>query len=262
MLDTIDLIFQNGIDWKAFLQTFRQVQVEHDGAELAIQSFENKGDGVVVVKLKAAPDTDKAAVHQSFMSGYQTALKEAEERYKAQLHAQDKEISYHRQQNANMQEVVKLLAARPINVDVKAFAESKAMQGNDHSQNFNVQGNFSIDAQNSIVTLRDISGQVNNQIQQLPDSTANQPSVKDLLTQLKEAIETDAELSDDEKADALTEVAELAKAGQAPQDNAMQKIAKRSLLTLKGTASSLSDASKLVAACKDLLPILMGLFGL
>ncbi|MEO0407530.1 MAG: pentapeptide repeat-containing protein [Cyanobacteria bacterium P01_A01_bin.135] len=264
VLDTVDLIFQNGIDWKAFLQTFRDVQVQHEGADLAIQTIENKGDGVVVVKLNAAPDTDKSAVHESLMNGYQSALQAAEERYRAQLDAKDEQITDYRQQNANMQEVVKLLAARPINVDVKAFAQSRAMQGNDQSRNINIGGDFNATDANVMLNLGELSGQVTNQIQQLPDNTTgptDQPSLKDLLTQLQTAIETD-DLSDTEKADALEEVATLATAGQAPQQPDAQKTAKRSLNVLKGIASGVSDASKLAVACEKLLPLLLGVFGL
>lgn len=60
MLDTIDLIFRSYLDWQAFAASFQQVLVENDGTELAIQSIENKGDGVVVVKVQAPPDADKA----------------------------------------------------------------------------------------------------------------------------------------------------------------------------------------------------------
>ena len=141
VLDTTDLIFQNGIDWKAFIQTFNQIQVQHADAELAVQSIENKGDGVVVVKLHAAPGADKPAIHQSFREIYQIAFAEAEKTYKAQLHAKEREIQIYHQQSANMQEVIKLLAQRPINVDVKATAESKAMQGNDNSRTVNIGGN-------------------------------------------------------------------------------------------------------------------------
>jgi uncharacterized protein YjbI with pentapeptide repeats len=151
VLDTIDLIFQNGIDWKAFIQTFNQIQVQYEHADLAVQSIENKGDGVVVVKLHAAPGADKPAIHQSFTEIYQLAFAEAEARYKAQLHAKDEQIIDYRQQNANMQEVIKLLAQRPINVDVKATAESKAMQGNDNSRNVNIHGN----ANHSIIQAGD-----------------------------------------------------------------------------------------------------------
>ncbi|MBW4481545.1 MAG: pentapeptide repeat-containing protein [Tildeniella torsiva UHER 1998/13D] len=140
VLDTIDLIFQNGVDWKAFVRTFNDVQEQYDNADLGVQAIENKGDGVVVVKLHTAPDADKPAIHQSFTEIYQLALQEAEARYKAQLDAKDDQIADYRQQSANMQEVVKLLAQRPINVDVKATAESKAMQGNDNSQKISFGG--------------------------------------------------------------------------------------------------------------------------
>jgi uncharacterized protein YjbI with pentapeptide repeats len=140
VLDTIDLIFRNGVDWKAFMHTLQQVQVQYDNADLSVQSIENKGDGVVVVKLNAAPGADKPAIHQAFTEIYQLAFKAAEAQYKAQLHAKDEQISDYRQQNANMQEVVKLLAQRPITVDVTATAESKAMQGNDYSRSVSIGG--------------------------------------------------------------------------------------------------------------------------
>ncbi|MEM8808107.1 MAG: pentapeptide repeat-containing protein [Cyanobacteria bacterium P01_G01_bin.38] len=63
ILNTIDLIFRDGIDWRAFLQTFQTLQVQHEGAALEIQSIENKGDGVMVVRLNASPDADKPAIH-------------------------------------------------------------------------------------------------------------------------------------------------------------------------------------------------------
>lgn len=53
VLNTVDLIFRDGVDWKAFVTAFKKVQVENEGTELAIQSIENKGDGVVVVRVRA-----------------------------------------------------------------------------------------------------------------------------------------------------------------------------------------------------------------
>lgn len=141
VLDTIDLIFQNGVDWKAFVRTFNDVQEQYDNADLGVQAIENKGDGVVVVKLHAAPDADKPAIHQSFTEIYQLALAEAEARYKAQLDAKDDQIADYRQLSANMQEVVKLLAQRPINVQANANAGDNAMQVNDNSRTVSIGGN-------------------------------------------------------------------------------------------------------------------------
>lgn len=137
VLDTIDLIFQNGIDWKAFIQTFNQIQVQYENADLAVQSIENKGDGVVVVKLHAAPGADKPAIHQSFTEIYQLAFAEAEKEYKAQLHAKDREIQIYRQQSADMRNIAELLAQRPINVQ---NVGNNVMQGNDNSRNVNIHG--------------------------------------------------------------------------------------------------------------------------
>ena len=114
------------------------------------------------------------AIHQSFAETYALALKEAEARYKAQLDAKDEQIAAFRQQNANMQEVVKLLAQRPITVDVKATAESKAMQGNDYSRTVNITG----DVTSSTLNLGEISGQVSNQINQLPPPPSPNPTLK------------------------------------------------------------------------------------
>ena len=234
VLDTIDLIFQNGIDWKVFVRTFDQIQVRYGDADLSVQSIENKGDGVVVVKLNAAPGTDKSAVHQTVMEGYQVALKEAEARYKAQLDARDEQITDYRQQNANMHEVVKLLASRPVTVDLNASG--------------------------STINLGEISGQVSNQINQLPDTAPDQPNLKDLLTQLQAAVEADTELSAVEKKEALGEVAKLAEAGSQPKAGTMQRMAKRATAALKSITKPLSDASKLATACKNLLPLILSVF--
>ncbi|NEP17909.1 MAG: hypothetical protein F6J97_13560 [Leptolyngbya sp. SIO4C1] len=270
VLNTIDLIFRDGIDWRAFLETFQNIQVQHEDANLEIQSIENKGDGVMVVRLNASPAADKPAIHQAFKQGYQKALVAAERKYKAIL--QDREIQHkaeiieiHRQQNTDMTRITELLAQRSTTIDVKATSQSdsksnsKAMQGNDQSQNFDVQGDFTVNAENSIVSLRDVSGQVNNQINQLSGGET-QTQLKDLLTQLQAAIETEPALSPDDKAEALDQVKTLAAAGQSPQ--AKQPLAKRAITMLKGITAGLTETTKLVGACSRLLPAIGLLFGL
>ncbi|HEY9695852.1 MAG TPA: pentapeptide repeat-containing protein [Trichocoleus sp.] len=61
-LNTVDLIFRNGVDWKAFVAAFQTVQVQNEDTELTIQSIENKGDGVVVVRVNVPPETNKFTV--------------------------------------------------------------------------------------------------------------------------------------------------------------------------------------------------------
>lgn len=124
-------------------------------------------------------------------------------------------------------------------------------------------GDFNINANNSIVSLRDISGQVSNQINQLGGSET-QAQLQDLLTQLQSAIETEPALSEDEKAEALEEVEAIAEAGQTVEADSgkSQKLAKRAMNALKGMTAGLTETTKLVEICGRLLPAIGLLFGL
>jgi hypothetical protein len=130
----------------------------------------------------------------------------------------------------------------------------------DQSQKIQVGGDMNIDATNAIVNLRDISGTVTNTIQQLPDD-GDRPTIKDLLTQLQGAIETETTLDNEDKAEALEQVKVLAEAGQNPQDGALQKAAKTAAKILKGTVAALSPTTALVEAVTKLLPLITKFFG-
>ena len=110
VLNTVDLIFKQGIDWKAFVAAFKKVQVENEGTELAIQSIENKGDGVIVVRVRVPTDANKEKIHSEFTQNYELALKEVEKRYKAELKGKEYQLELHRQQNANMWLIIYKLA--------------------------------------------------------------------------------------------------------------------------------------------------------
>jgi len=259
VLSTVDLIFRNGVDWKAFVAAFQTVQADNEDTELTIQSIENKGDGVVVVRVNAPPEADKAELHSQFNQQYETALKALDAKYQAQLQAKDDQIAVHRQQSADMKEIVSLLANRPVTVEVKAIAESKSMNDStDKSQNIQVgrDMNFS----NSVLNLGELSGTVTNTIQQLPDD-GDRATLKDLLTQLQGAIDADTQISTDDKAEALEQVKVLAEAGKNPQDGAVQKAAKTAAKILKGTVAALPSTTALVEAVTKLLPLITKFFG-
>ncbi|MEH1897922.1 MAG: pentapeptide repeat-containing protein [Nostoc sp.] len=261
VLNTVDLIFRNGIDWKAFVNAFQTVQDQNEDTELALQSIENKGDGVVVVKVAVPVDADKEKIHSDFTQSYQLALQAVEEKYKSQLQAKDNEIVIYRQQSADMKEIVSLLANKPINVQV----ENKNMtNSNDASRKIEI-GSVGRDfnASGQALNLGDISGTVTNTINELAASPeADKPGIKELLTQLQAAIEADTNLSKEDKAEALEQVKALAEAGKSPQEGAMQKAAKTAIKILKGTISSLPSATKLVEQCSNLLPLISTFLGL
>ncbi|MEK0190745.1 pentapeptide repeat-containing protein [Microcoleus anatoxicus] len=139
VLTTVDLIFRNGVDWKAFIPAFQQVQVENEDTELTIQSIENKGDGVVVVRVSVPPDTNKEKIHREFTQNYEVALKAIEEKYQAKLESKDEQITVYRQQledsrqreiqqSSNMEKIIDILAKPALNIpvnesEVQAIAE-------------------------------------------------------------------------------------------------------------------------------------------
>ncbi|MEL6776774.1 MAG: pentapeptide repeat-containing protein [Cyanobacteria bacterium J06597_16] len=132
VLNTIDLIFRDGMDWQAFMQTFQTIQVEHQGADLEIQSIEKKGNGVMVVRLNTHPDADKPVIHGAFKQEYELKLAAVEQEYKALLASKEQAIGQkkeiielYRQKSADMTTIAQSLAQRPVTVDVKAVANSK-----------------------------------------------------------------------------------------------------------------------------------------
>ena len=256
VLDTVDLIFRNGVDWRAFVTAFDQVRIENEDLDLTIQSIENKGDGVIVIRVNVPQDVDKEKIHSTFNQNYQLALQAMEEKYKAILAVKDEQIAIYRETSSNMHHIAGLLASHQPN-----FINKTVMNENtEQSQKIDVGGDFNIDANNAVVNLRDISGKVSNTIQQLPKTTSDAPGIKELLTQLQTAIETETELTDKNKTKALKQVQKLAAAGENPQAN--QDDADDSLTMLKGIVSGLQETAKLVTTCQEIIPLLTGLFGL
>ena len=131
------------------------------------------------------------------------------------------------------------------------------------SQKINVGGNFNINATQSVVNLRDIIGDVNHTINQIPADTSPQnQELKTLLQELTEAIQIEATLDDDEKATAASQVKKIAQASQNPDDSALQTKAKKAVNLLETISKGLEPASKLFKAGQKILPLILGLLGL
>ena len=145
--------------------------------------------------------------------------------------------------------------------ETKSTSESRSMNS-DQSRNVNIGGDAT-NISGGAFNLGEISGTVANSISQLPASSEpEKPGIKELLEQLKTAIESESNLSNDDKVTALEEVETLAEAGQKPKEGAMQKQAKRAILALKGIVSSLPAAAKLAESVQKLVPMISHIFGL
>ncbi len=122
-LETINLIFRNGIDWQAFLFAFQKLQIEAGGNQLSIQSLENKNDQVLIIRVNVPPNTNKADIKTYIKQEYDYQLKAIDKEYRYQLQANYDQIALYRQQSANLAEMVKVLACRTINVEARGMSE-------------------------------------------------------------------------------------------------------------------------------------------
>lgn len=165
VINTVDFIFKQGIDWKCFITAFEKLQIENEDTKLAIQNIELKGDGFVVVKISVPTEINKEKIHNDFNINYNKALTAIEEKYKESLLLKDEQISDYRQNNANMLTIINQLASRPITIDVKAISESYSMsEAPKKISNYNLQNSqFSgsiVDAET--VTANQIGGNITN----------------------------------------------------------------------------------------------------
>ena len=92
-LNTIDLIFSKGVDWGAVAYSIKKTQVLNGDTSLAIQSIENKGDGVVLIKVNVPQDADKGKIEGDFRQGYEFANKILKEQYELRLLDKDRSIN-------------------------------------------------------------------------------------------------------------------------------------------------------------------------
>ena len=254
MLDQVQILIRNGVNPDAFAAAFQKIMAEHPSVTRdSIQAIEKQGDDVLLT-LKVPEGTDKAGVEHTWDEVYEARLEAAQTA--AMLEAETRRAEDLKQlQLTTLNSIGNFLSHLTFNNTIMSNSPISAGDGSVVNT-----GDLS---STGVFNLGDISGQVSNQINQLPDTPVapDQPSLKDLLAQLQTAIEAESELEPEEKAEALTELAELAKAGQAPQEGAMQKLAKRSMNVLKGMASGLSGTAALVKAMQTIAPLIQKVFG-
>ncbi|MFA9202316.1 MAG: pentapeptide repeat-containing protein, partial [Candidatus Nanopelagicaceae bacterium] len=111
-LETVDLIFSDGIDWQAFLASFEKLQVECGSDELAIQAIENKSGGAFVIRVEVPSKANKAEIEKYFKQEYETKLKVIEDKYQNQLQAKDEEIKKaYREKSIDLLEMARIMAS-------------------------------------------------------------------------------------------------------------------------------------------------------
>ncbi|NEQ37214.1 MAG: CHAT domain-containing protein [Okeania sp. SIO3I5] len=125
VLNTVDLIFRNGVDFTAFMSSFKTIQVENQDTPMKIRGMENKGDGVVVIKIDVPPETEKEKIHRDFMEIYEQNVQSLEKKYQQELQETKRQI------NQNLRE-----SERKYQIEL---AEIKKQNAHSEEQNQNMK---------------------------------------------------------------------------------------------------------------------------
>ncbi|WP_244913229.1 pentapeptide repeat-containing protein [Phormidesmis priestleyi] len=253
IMDTVQILLRDGMNREAFAAAFQELmQKNPDITHESILAIERKGSDALLT-LEVAPDADKAKISQDFLKPYEDQVR--------QLQAKIDHLQQLR--SADIKDIALELARHPLNVTNQAVGTGTMQETNDSSRNINIGnigGNFNASGQ--ALNLGDISGNVTNTINQLPESTTEQPGIKELLTELQTAIASDSELSGKGKTNALEQVKTLAEVGQNPEQPEKKSLGEKAMIFLKGTIANLPDTAKLAEASSKLLPLIAKALGL
>jgi hypothetical protein len=138
--------------------------------------------------------------------------------------------------------------------------ENKSNQINSESQDSNAsRTSGGVDRSASLGKMQENATDAINTLPQSPQP--DEPGIKELLEQLKLAINASDDLPDAEKADALQHVQILAEAGRNPAEPQHQSMAASALDWLKQKTKQLDKSSSVVQVCNVLMPQLKTIFG-
>jgi hypothetical protein len=188
-LETVDLIFSDGIDWQVFLASFQNLQVEYGSDQLAIQAIEKKPGGAFVIRVEVPLDADKASIEDSFW-----------QKYKPLLEAKDEQIAFYRQEmETKRQENTRLLGI----IETMAEKETSKVNMSFHAPVTgvagNVEGNQNIYAPEQKPTLAEAATEIQQLLTQLQSQgfnseDAQQKAANDLATKAKNDFTTKEKL--------------------------------------------------------------------
>ncbi|WP_375505606.1 pentapeptide repeat-containing protein [uncultured Nostoc sp.] len=251
IFDTLDLYHNQGVDPRAIAIAFKNLAENHPEAELEIVAMEKRGNDKILLRAKTAAGSDKSQLSAEYFDDY-NQLKALSQSQQLLLIEKDKRI-------ISLENMVDTALKQP-----KFYTQGDTNMSDISGINIEGSSNVSgIAGNNSIANLGTISGNVSIALNQLPDATdAEKPGIKELLSQLQDAIIQSTYLPEEEKAEALEQVKALAEAGKNPQESTKQKTAKTAITMLKGIFTGLPAVASLVEAGNKLLPAIAKLFGL
>jgi uncharacterized protein YjbI with pentapeptide repeats len=233
--ETLDLYHKQYVDTRCMFIAIDRLKEKNKDTQLYVVSIEKQGNNFLI-RLKVAKGADKSSLHSQYFQEYNRILCIPEKELKA--------LPYHNIFNISMSQ------------------NQTSITDMDHTNN-----NISVGGNNSgVINLDSILGNINNNLNQLPDSSSpDERGIKELLSDLKKAISnsSDSDFPLEEKEDALNQVKTLTDLvlDKDFKTRPNQKAAKNAITMLKGIFAGLPTVATLAEAASKLLPMISKFFG-
>jgi uncharacterized protein YjbI with pentapeptide repeats len=108
--ETIDIVIDDIIDFETFIRTFiysfKALPSKYKDAQLDIQSTEEKGDDIYVIKVAIDSEADQEVIHEEFMQLYEKIRKALEEKYKTEICDKTNQIVQYQQESENLRNMI------------------------------------------------------------------------------------------------------------------------------------------------------------
>jgi uncharacterized protein YjbI with pentapeptide repeats len=258
-MNIIEVLLKDGMkNGEAFRQALADLMQTHpEITPDSIQKIERKGDDALVTfAIPDEVDVDKGQIERELRQAYESEIRQLRgkvDELQALRAADAKEITL-AALNHHPQTIFNQIAGD------QTMTEQKNQAISTGSSSFVNTGDMKLSG--STVNLGTISGAVTNMINQLRDSnTPEAPQLVDLLTQLKRAIDTSS-LSDDDKKDALEQIAAIATVAQSKNPEERAGVMRKAKKMLDATIAALPSTATLVEASGKLLPAIAKLLGI
>ncbi len=169
-LSTIDLIFSDGIDWRAFLLSLEELQNEYGKENVGVQAIERKSGNSFVIRVEVPPEVNKAKIEESFWSKYKPLLKDKDREIKLlsqQTEFYSEQIEVIRKDNTRLLGIVETMAEKETSkVNMTFNAPVTGVAGN-------VEGDQNIYASEQKQTLAEAAAEIQKLLKQLEQTNPN-----------------------------------------------------------------------------------------
>jgi uncharacterized protein YjbI with pentapeptide repeats len=255
IFDTLDLYHTQKVDPRDLAIALRNLADNNPDAEMQLKAVEIRGNNLLI-RLATSSYADRSKLNADYFKEL-NEVKALNEIQKTRLAEQDIRI-------IKQQATIESFRDTP-RWNVKNYTHTGDIMP-DNRRNFELHDvnvtNLAGGDQTGVAG-GDINGAVTVSIGKLAElATPEATRLADLLQQLQSAIESDTNLSAQDKAKALRQVKSLAEAGQNPKDEDKKGLADDAITVLKSILKEVPAVAACVAAFQQLLPLITSVFGL